>query len=203
MTYYPVIIPTLNRYEHFKRCVESLACNTHADKTELVIGLDYPPSEKYEEGYKKIKEYIPSIVGFKKVTVFERSENYGAGRNFRELKKYVFDHYDAVILTEDDNEFSPCFLDYMNNALKKYNANKEVTCVTGYNSIRLYHLSKHNVFFAPSGTAWGMGQWRHKQINDDLLEKKRIHEKFIETIKKEKLFYKISGKLLKIIAPLM
>ena len=117
MTYYPVIIPTLNRYEHFKRCVESLARNTHADKTELVIGLDYPPSKKYEKGYKQIKEYLPSINGFKKITIFGRRENYGVHRNFIALQNYAFEHYDAVISTEDDNEFSPCFLDYMNKAL--------------------------------------------------------------------------------------
>ena len=52
MTFYPVIIYTLNRYEHFRRCVESLARNTHAEQTELVIGLDYPPSEKYVEGHR-------------------------------------------------------------------------------------------------------------------------------------------------------
>ena len=48
--YAPILIPTLNRYEHFKRCVESLAKCTHAEKTELVIGLDYPPSERYQKG---------------------------------------------------------------------------------------------------------------------------------------------------------
>ena len=47
---YPILIPTLDRYEHFKKCIESLAKNTHANKTELVIGLDYPPSEKYMDG---------------------------------------------------------------------------------------------------------------------------------------------------------
>lgn len=45
MTYYPVIIPTLNRFEHFKNCVESLANCTYAPETELIIGLDFPPAE--------------------------------------------------------------------------------------------------------------------------------------------------------------
>lgn len=162
MTYYPVIIPTLNRYEHFKRCVDSLARNTHADKTELVIGLDYPPSKKYEKGYMKIKEYIPSIVGFKKVTVFERRENYGAGRNFRELKKYAFERYDAVIFTEDDNEFSPCFLDFMDKAFEKYKGDDRISCICGYNDESQYDVSDYNIIFIPSGGAWGMGQWKSK-----------------------------------------
>ena len=47
MTFYPVVIPTLNRFDHFRNCVESLVRCTHADKTELIIGLDFPPYEKY------------------------------------------------------------------------------------------------------------------------------------------------------------
>ena len=43
MTFYPVVIPALNRYEHFKNCVESLAKNTLTGETELIIALDYPP----------------------------------------------------------------------------------------------------------------------------------------------------------------
>ena len=41
--YAPVIIPTLSRFEHFKRCWESLENCTGADKTEVFVALDYPP----------------------------------------------------------------------------------------------------------------------------------------------------------------
>lgn len=170
MNYYPVYIPTLNRYTHFKRCVESLARNTHADKTELVIGLDYPLEEKYVEGYLKIKSYIPTIKGFKKVTVFERTENYGPSKNSLDLRDYCFRHYDAVILTEDDNEFSPCFLDFMNKALEKYRDDNRVVSVCGCNNENLYNVPRHNVFFAPSGGAWGLALWRHKMFLNDLSE---------------------------------
>ena len=46
MNYTPILIPTLNRYNHLKRCVESLAKCTHADKTDLYIALDYPLKEE-------------------------------------------------------------------------------------------------------------------------------------------------------------
>jgi hypothetical protein len=162
MNYYPVFITTLNRYTHFRRCVESLARNTHADKTELVIGLDYPPSKKYEEGYLKIKDYIPYIKGFKKVTVFERSENFGPSRNFSSLKEYVFSHYDAAICSEDDNEFSPCFLDYMNKTLDFFGADSRVTSISGYIS-RSYYGLMCNVIFSYDNNAWGCGLWRSKE----------------------------------------
>ena len=56
--YAPVWIPTLNRFEHFKRCLESLERCTGADKTDVYVGLDYPPSDKYVEGWKKIDAYL-------------------------------------------------------------------------------------------------------------------------------------------------
>ena len=42
----PVIIPTLCRYDHFKRLMESLNKCTWADKTDVYIGLDYPAKRR-------------------------------------------------------------------------------------------------------------------------------------------------------------
>lgn len=162
MTYYPVIIATLNRYEHFKRCVESLSRNTHADKTELVIGLDYPPAEKYREGYEKIKAYIPMISGFEKVTVFVHEKNFGADGNFTFLLNYVWQHYDAVIISEDDNVFSPCFLDYMNKALKYYWNDERVMGVSGFLFESFYGKISKPLLFNYDNNAWGSGAWKHK-----------------------------------------
>ena len=162
MNYYPVIVPTLNRYEHFRRLVESLAKNTHADKTELVIGLDYPPSEKYVEGYEKIKSYLPTITGFKKVTIFTTDKNLGASINGKRLVEYVRNAgYNAYIFTEDDNEFSPCFLDYINKGLAKYKNDDHVLCVCGYSPFD--YKNTDNVYFARAMSAWGYGMTFEKR----------------------------------------
>ena len=173
MTYYPVCIATLNRYEHFKECVESLAACTHADKTEIVIGLDYPPSEKYVEGWKKIKEYLPSIKGFGKVTIFEHDHNLGIGPNGNGafITKYVKTKYDAWIGTEDDNVFSPCFLDYMDKCLEKYKYDKKVLMICGCLEPDMKRIlenpianMKGNVLkIIGNGSAYGDGYWRDKE----------------------------------------
>lgn len=165
MNYAPIIIPTLNRYKHLKECVESLALCTHADKTDLYIGLDYPPSEKYVEGWRKVKEYVYTIKGFKSVTILERKENFGAAKNSIELRKYVFEKYDTVIYTEDDNVFSPCFLDYINKGLEKYKDDERVVAIGGYFDNELYNFcSKDSTIIKIKGTfnAWGYGCWKNK-----------------------------------------
>ena len=170
MNYYPVIIPTLNRFQHFKECVESLTSCTHADKTELIIGLDYPPSEKYIDGWKQIKEYIPTIYGFYKVTLFEHKRNLGAFGNIDFLTNYVTEHYDAYIFTEDDNVFSPCFLDYMDKCLEHYKDIEEVTYVCGcfeheLSKLLQSELNIGNYVIKVIGNlnAYGLGIWRDKE----------------------------------------
>ena len=38
----PILIPTLCRYEHFVKCIQSLKENTLANESDLFIALDYP-----------------------------------------------------------------------------------------------------------------------------------------------------------------
>ena len=45
--YAPVCIPTCNRYNKLKKCIESLIANKEAKKTELYISVDYPPEERF------------------------------------------------------------------------------------------------------------------------------------------------------------
>lgn len=161
MNYYPVVIPTLNRYEHLKECVESLKLNTHADKTELIIGLDYPPSEKYQDGWYKIKKYLSELSGFGTITIIEHEHNLGAAANSTYIRSYAFKKYDALIFSEDDNVFSPCFLDYMDKCLEKYKDRAEILAVTGYmNPISWKTRSDSNVLYVQDYMAWGIGCWK-------------------------------------------
>ena len=165
MIYAPIIIPTLNRFEHFKNCLESLSKCTHAEFTEVFIGLDYPPSEKYFEGYNLIKDYLTKIgnLRFKKINVYKREKNYGPGPNFKDLKRIVFEKYDRVIATEDDNVFSPCFLDYMNKSLEKYFDDPTIASVCGFNK-QQHYVHSHTTYLSRVSSAWGIGLWKHKEV---------------------------------------
>ena len=165
--YAPVIIPTLNRYVHLKRCVESLVNCTHAIETELIIGLDYPPSDKYVEGWKNVCEYVSTITGFKKVTVLKRESNYGALHNTLDLMKFVSEKYDRYILSEDDNEFSPNFLDFMNQGLEKYKDDPSVIKISAYTSPLFSNVVKSTSFMGIDTPAYGLGVWPNKRIKTE------------------------------------
>ena len=159
----PVFVPTLNRYEHFKRCVESLARCTHAKKTDLFIALDYPLKDSHWEGYNKIKKYLVTINGFKSVNVIERKENFGSAKNYIEGQKEIFEKYDRLIFSEDDNEFSPNFLDYINKGLDKFEDNPNIIFISGYiQPITIPTKYAGNYCFQRRLAAWGFGAWKGK-----------------------------------------
>lgn len=159
----PILIPTLNRFEHFKRCIESLKNCTYSEMTDVWIALDYPSKESHWEGYNKILNYINSIDGFKKVQVIKREKNYGIPGNYFDAERRIFEIYDRYIISEDDNEFSQNFLTYMNQALDYYEKEERVLAACGYNyPIRIPSSYKYDVYFWKGYSAWGAGTWKRK-----------------------------------------
>ena len=136
MNYAPVIIPTLCRFEHFKICIESLSNCTWAEYTEVYIGLDYPAKESHWDGYNQINDYL-SLCGnlnFKKLHVIKRPYNYGFGAkgNLATLKNDILKISDRIIISEDDNIFSPNFLMYINNFFSKSQVGLNYQFVLGF-----------------------------------------------------------------------
>lgn len=165
--YAPIIIPTLNRVKHLKKCVDSLKKCELADKTELYISVDFPPSEKYVEGHKKVLNYLDQgICGFKQVHIIKHDHNIGPGKHSLYLQDLVFKKFDRYIFTEDDNVFQPSFLRFMNENLEKYKNDNMVTSICGYClpinwSPNSNDVIRNNLFFS----GWGYGLT--KQMYDD------------------------------------
>ncbi len=160
ITYSPVIIPTLCRSSHFTRCVESLSRCTGAGSTDLYIALDYPLRESHHAGYTEITEYIKNIQGFKSVNVIKREKNFGAVNNLHDAIAEVVRNYEMFILSEDDNEFSPNFLEYMNRTLQKFENDESVLAVTAYNRMIDTTGYDANIYAAKSYSGWGTGYLR-------------------------------------------
>lgn len=172
--YAPVLIATLNRYEHFKRCLESLERCTWAEHTDVYVALDYPPSEKYVAGWKKLDAFLQEKEkrnGFKSLVVRRRDHNLGVGHNksnMTELCQEIRKVYDYFITSEDDNEFSPNFLVYMNKALMRFDGDERVHCVCGYNRrVNMPTGFNGNCYLANDFVAWGVGYWSDKKKNVD------------------------------------
>lgn len=191
MNYAPIVIPTLNRYDHLRECVESLKNNALAEQTELYISVDYPPSQKYVEGYHKVLEYVnQGIDGFKEVHIFIQEENKGSSKNSKFLYGEVYKRFDTYIFTEDDNVFSPDFLLYINQCLEKYKEDKEILAICGYSYPIDWKededvIIKNNCLFP----AWGYATWKEKDEAFLSLTKSDI-QTFMKSFKNVRKLYK-------------
>ncbi len=191
MIYYPVLIPTLNRVEHLKRCIESLAKNTGAENTEVYISVDFPPHEKYQKGYEQLKEYLSSadLSIFKKVHIFFQETNLGPSGNSAFLRTQIEQKYDAFIFSEDDNEFSPNFIEYVNKGLEKFNDNEKVIAICASRDTN-WQTNGKNFTFSKLYAAYGVGIWINKRNNETSLGKSIILPSKPHSLKKMYKFYK-------------
>lgn len=184
MVYAPILIPTLCRYEHFVRCVESLQKNSWAKYTDIYIALDYPAKESHKEGYNKILKYLDSnkFLEFNQFTVIKRKRNYGSSYNMADLRTKILERYDRFIRTDDDCEFSPNFIEYMDKCLEKYEKDNSVLGVTGYSYPIPWNISEGCSAFKNSTIfpMWGTGFWKDKFLF--------MQEKIISGYLREKLF---------------
>lgn len=162
MIYAPIIIPTLNRYEHLPRCIESLLTNEWVRFTELFISVDYPPSPEYQEGYEFLCKYLRSgISGFKSVDIVYQDKNLGPSGNINYLFNKIKDKYDRYIFMEDDIEVAPNFLEYMDKGLEIFKDDDRVFAICSTGAAQEYH-DDYNIVLCRNFSAWGVGHWVKK-----------------------------------------
>lgn len=167
MNYAPVMIPTLCRYDKLKRCLESLRKNSWAQYTEVYISVDYPAKENHWDGYNKICAYLEGdFPEFKATHIVKRDHNYGAGQNSQALREELLRAHDRFIYTDDDIEFSPNFLEYIDKTMELYEDDPNVIAVCGYSYPLPWNVSSQsNTFKTTMGChMWGTGFWRDKYL---------------------------------------
>ncbi len=160
--YAPIIIPTLNRHEHLRNCIESLQKNTYAKYTDVYISVDYPPSAEYTEGYEKVCYYLKHELnsGFKNTYIYYQSENLGPTQNvffLMEESKKTSD--ECFIISEDDNLFSPVFLEYINYCIHKYKHNTQIMAICGYCPPKEW-CAPNGVYLLDTACSWGTAFFR-------------------------------------------
>lgn len=186
--YAPVLIPTLNRYEHLKACIESLEKCTGAEFTEVFVGLDFPPAKKYEEGWTLCDDYLKEKEknnGFKYFSVIRREQNCGAITNSTLLIDGIKNAYNTYIFTEDDNIFSPNFLDFMNKGFALYENDSRVMAICGYSYLEIEKMKTiSNVIAYRKYSGWGTGHWCNKVFSYKLVGREYYRDSVLKSLKK-------------------
>jgi len=166
MKYAPFVVPTLCRSEHFIRMIESLKRNSWACYTDVVVSVDYPLSEQDRKGWQEICDYLDrgDFSAFKQMIVFKQTKNLGVGGNINYLNNYIIQNYDRWIRCDDDCEFSPNFLEYMDKCLDWFEDDEDVVAVTGYSYPIDWSVSEGATCMKQqfNVASWGLGYWVKK-----------------------------------------
>ncbi len=164
----PIALFLYNRPEHTIRTMEALRANYLAPDSLLIIFSDGPKTTKDCEKVVKVREYARTLSGFRSVELRESKKNKGLANSIIEGVTEVVNRYGRVVVLEDDIITSPNFLTFMNKALDRYEYEKRIWHISGYN----YPIDSRGIektFCYRLMDCWGWATWadRWRQFRRD------------------------------------
>ncbi len=176
----PVVMFVYDRLEQTKKSIHALQNNYLAKETSLYIYSDGAKNSNSTEDVMKVREFINNIIGFKKISITERANNFGLADSLIDGITTVVNEYGKLIVLEDDLITSRYFLNYMNDALNIYEDSLQVGSISGY-AYPLKNMPKS--YFINKIESWGWGTWKDrwelfepngKILLKELFEKKQL-----------------------------
>lgn len=158
----PVLLFVYNRPAQTKRTLEALANSTLADESVLYIYADGPRSDASESDRQRLAEVRQLIRDRKwcrEVFIIESAANKGLANSIIEGVTQQVNEHGKVIVLEDDLIVAKGFLQYMNDALVKYESEPRVWQVCGY-QFPLGIPAKRAAVFLPITASWGWATWK-------------------------------------------
>lgn len=156
-----IVLFCFNNLGRTKRTVESLQKNALVNCSELIVFCDGPRSTAESVETSRVRDYVKSIRGFRNLKVVESETNKGLADSIVGGLNAVFSKNESCIVLEDDVEVSPVFLEYMNSALRKYQDDKRVWHINGYN-VPWSFAGCSETFCSRWMSCWGWGTWRDR-----------------------------------------
>ncbi|MBI5136923.1 MAG: glycosyltransferase [Nitrospirae bacterium] len=155
----PIALFAYNRPDHLRRALESLARCDRLDECRLHIfcdGAKNPRGAEAVEATRRVaREWAPRL----NAEVIEREANLGLARSIAGTVTELCDRHGRVIVVEDDLVVSADFIDYMLQALDRYQDAEDVYQVSGY-MFPVAHPEAPDAFLMPLTTTWGWATWK-------------------------------------------
>ncbi|WP_373033602.1 glycosyltransferase [Sulfurovum sp.] len=162
----PIVLFVYNRPSHTKLTVESLQKNDLSQESELFIYSDAAKDDTTVENVNKVREYIKSIDGFKKITIIEREKNWGLANSIIDGVTNLVNKFGKIIVLEDDLVTSKNFLMFMNTTLNTFQSRSDIFSITGFNyPTKLLEIPKDykdDVFLSARCMSWSWGTWKDR-----------------------------------------
>jgi hypothetical protein len=170
MKYAPIIIFGFNRLDSIKRLIASLQNNAESKDSDLFVFIDGPRINKPTDkaSVESVRSYIATLSGFASIEYEFSDINRGLGSSIIHGVTKVIQRYGKAIILEDDLILSPNFLSFVNQALDKYESDKEVFSVCGYsNRVKRPKGYNFDSYFCTRSSSWGWATWSDRWSSID------------------------------------
>jgi len=159
----PIIFFTYKRLESIIKTIDSLKTCSLASESILRIYSDGAKNVEDKHLVEQVREYLHSINGFKEVIVVERENNMGVDFNIIEGIKEASILFEKFIIVEDDLILSSNFLEFMNQALLKYEKSPTIISISGFSFVNnIPNNYNYDVYFTKRSWSWGWATWSSK-----------------------------------------
>jgi hypothetical protein len=154
----PVALFTYNRPDHTGRLLDSLSRCHRLDEIQLTIYCDGAKSEADRASVEASRTLVQSRAALFKAELVERPEHLGLAKSIVAGVSDLCRAYGRVIVVEDDLVLSPDFIDYMLQALDRYQDAPQVYQVSGF-MFPIDLPATTDAIFLPLTTTWGWATW--------------------------------------------
>ena len=159
----PIALFVYNRPEHTRRTVESLRANELAPHSELFVFADGARNDSAASAVEDVRKFIRMIEGFKSITIIERERNFGLATSVIVGVSQLCEEFGRVIAVEDDLLTASDFLTFMNRALERYESERKVISVSGFNfALSVPEQYSYDAFCSYRSSSWGWGTWQDR-----------------------------------------
>ena len=162
----PIVLFTYNRPTHTARTLKSLLQNALTGQSDLFIYSDAPKDSKARHKVARTRQYLRAFKArytqaFQNITIIERERNFGLADSIIDGVTHIIKQYGKIIVLEDDILVSPVFLDYMNDALSRYEQHSNVWAINAHtHPIDPQGLGDCYFWYFPD--PWGWGTWHDR-----------------------------------------
>ena len=158
----PISFFAYKRPHHAKKSLDALSKNKECILADLFVFIDGHKDAREIKYIDEVEKVVKSYKGkFKSINIERSTENKGSARNTIDGINKVLSIYETVIDIEEDIQVSQNFLEYMNLALVRYQNNKKVFHINGYN-FQVEINSEFDCIFLRNMICWGWGTWKNK-----------------------------------------
>jgi len=154
----PIALFVYNRPDHLSRVATALARNAEAARSRLFVFVDAAKSPAAEPQVSEVRVLAHRLSGFSSVEVIEQSSNQGVARSIVHGVTRLTAEHGRVIVLEDDLLPSANFLQYMNDALRRYADDDRIISVHAYSYPVPDRLP--DTFFLRGADCWGWSTWK-------------------------------------------